>query len=258
LYRIKDDFLDREKLKYITEYPDTYAKGLELEMYKLSDFYAENFQQTLADVTGNDVDGSALFLLLTEIFGLTKEIVDYVGAIKKAAKQFNEAYLQEKLIEPYRFPLWHENKTGQSDIYSNNQGGYNGNNNGGGYNNNGDYNNGGGYNNNGGGYNNNGDYNNNGGGYNNNGDYNNNGGGYNNNGDYNNGGGYNNNSGYDNNEPYNPNDNEQPQNNGGIGDPMGNGGNDNNALIRDDKPVQIQIPTNSDNNNGGTKKKGDN
>ena len=38
-----------KKLKYIQKFPDSYIKGLELELYQLSDFYAINFQQPLAD-----------------------------------------------------------------------------------------------------------------------------------------------------------------------------------------------------------------
>lgn len=108
LESIKGDFLDKKKMKYITEYPDSYSKGLELEMYKLSDFYSQNFQQTLAEVTGDQIHGMPMILLITEIIGLTKEVVDYMIQLKRAARQLNEQNIESKLIEPYRFKPWHQ------------------------------------------------------------------------------------------------------------------------------------------------------
>lgn len=107
LENVKADFLDRKKLKFIAEYPDTYSKGLELEMYKLSDYYAQNFQQVLADVTGDQVDGS-IILLIGEIITLTKDVVDYIAKMKRAAKQFTVGYLNEKLINPNAFKTWND------------------------------------------------------------------------------------------------------------------------------------------------------
>ena len=50
LENMKNDFLNKKKLKYIVEFPKDYARSLELNFKDLSDFYAQNFQQVLQDV----------------------------------------------------------------------------------------------------------------------------------------------------------------------------------------------------------------
>ena len=108
LNSIKVDFLDRKKLKMISNYPEMYTEGLQYKLNDLSDFYASNFQQTLADAQVLDEDGSAILLLITELIGLTKGLVDYVGDIKKEARRYNDAYLNQHLISPYRWKSWGE------------------------------------------------------------------------------------------------------------------------------------------------------
>lgn len=103
---IKKDFLDRKKLKYITKYPDSYSKGLELEMYKLSDYYSQNFLQKWMDITGED--GSALLLILAEIIPLITDGVGYIKKIRQQSKKYTHEYLDAHLVEPNRFHLWDE------------------------------------------------------------------------------------------------------------------------------------------------------
>ena len=108
LSTIKQDFLDKKKLKMISEYPDMYTDGLRYKLDDLSDFYANNFQQTLADAGGMENDGSAILLLVTELIGLTKGLIDYYQDIKKEAKRYNDAYLNLHFYEPYRWKTWEE------------------------------------------------------------------------------------------------------------------------------------------------------
>ena len=112
---IKEDLLDKKKLKYIERYPDDYAKELELDMYKLSDFYANNYQMVLADVTGDQVDGSAVLGLIAgildvsfNIYGLVKNIGTLVSKNKARKQYFNEQRLEKVLIKPHTWTLWHE------------------------------------------------------------------------------------------------------------------------------------------------------
>lgn len=116
LTNIKNDFLNPKKLKFIQKFPDSYIKGLELELYQLSDFYAVNFQQPLADATGNQMDGGALLLILTELVSVTKGIVGYFGQIKRDARQYNESYLQQHLVKPFSFRYWNEINAEGMDI----------------------------------------------------------------------------------------------------------------------------------------------
>lgn len=119
LTNIKADFMNPKKLKFISKFPDDYLKGLELELYQLSDFYAVNFQQPLADAQAENVDGGAVFLIISELIGLTKGLFTYFGQIKQNSRQYNEAYLQQHFYKPYRMRLWDEVNQGGFDSYNN-------------------------------------------------------------------------------------------------------------------------------------------
>lgn len=119
LTNIKADFLNPKKLKFISKFPDDYLKGLELELYQLSDFYAVNFQQPLADAQAVDVDGGAVFLIISELIGLTKGLFTYFGQIRQNSRQYNEAYLQQHFYKPYRMRLWDEVNQSGFDNYNN-------------------------------------------------------------------------------------------------------------------------------------------
>jgi len=110
LDNIKQDFLNAKKLKSISEFPDMYSDGLRYKLQELADFYTANFQQVLADasVSKDEVDGSAVLLLVVELIGLTKGLTNYFGDIKREARQYTEAHLQEHLVQPYRWRYWDE------------------------------------------------------------------------------------------------------------------------------------------------------
>ncbi|GEM_PF-5072967 len=113
LLNLKNDLLDRKKLKMITEYPDGYRKQLEYDMIKLTEFYAVNYQQVMADVVGEHVDGVAVLALINDlvftsigVFQLVKGIVGTIKYNKKMKQIFSEKELDKKLIEPHKFPEW--------------------------------------------------------------------------------------------------------------------------------------------------------
>ena len=120
LEMVKQDFMDTGKLKYISKYPDSYSAGLELEIHKLSDFYSKNFQQALADVTGNQMDGSPLLILLFDLVKFTGSAVSHFVQIRREARTYNDQYLNRYFIAPNRFKTWRE-LTGATyqDPYSN-------------------------------------------------------------------------------------------------------------------------------------------
>lgn len=123
---IKQDFMNRKKLKSIGEFPEMYSDGLRYKLQELADFYAMNFQQPLADLSQNQVDGSAIFLLVTEMIGLTKGLIDYFGQLERESKLYTDSYLQEHLVLPYRWRYWDELRGGVSpyEKFQMNQGGY--------------------------------------------------------------------------------------------------------------------------------------
>lgn len=104
---IKADLLNKQKMKFIANMPNEYAKGLELDLRQLEDFYNTEYQQTLMDVTG-EADGSNLFIMITQIFQFTKKLVSTIIEIKKAAKNFTAQMLDSRLVEPNRFLYWDE------------------------------------------------------------------------------------------------------------------------------------------------------
>ncbi|MEO0338120.1 MAG: hypothetical protein AAF242_02795, partial [Bacteroidota bacterium] len=121
LEKIKADFMDSQKLKYITKFPESYSRGLELDIRELSDFYSAELQQTLADVTGNQQDGSALLVLLIDLVKFSSSAIQHFKRIRQEARRYNDSYLNRHFIQPNRFKTWAElsgNGTYQNDIYN--------------------------------------------------------------------------------------------------------------------------------------------
>jgi len=112
LDNIKQDFLLPKKLKTIAEFPEMYSDGLRYKLQELADYYSANFQQALADaavkVDGEEVDGSAVLLLVVELIGLTKGLANYFSAMKRESRLYTDSYLQEHLVQPYRWRYWDE------------------------------------------------------------------------------------------------------------------------------------------------------
>lgn len=108
LTNIKGDFMNPKKLKYIGEFPDDYQRSLELELHQLSEFYALHFLQPLADATGKQMDGGPVLLLVMEMVGLTKGLIHFFTQSRQQARRFSEAYLQQNLIQPFKFRSWDE------------------------------------------------------------------------------------------------------------------------------------------------------
>ncbi len=110
LNNIKQDFLNSKKLNSIAEFPEMYSDGLGYKLQEIADFYTANFQQALADaaISNQEVDGSAVLLLVIELIGLTKGLTSYFAEIRREARQYTEAHLQEHLVLPYRWRYWDE------------------------------------------------------------------------------------------------------------------------------------------------------
>jgi len=120
LDKIKGDFLDNQKLKFITRFPEDYSRGLELDIRELSDFYSQNLQQTLADVTNNQQDGSALLLLLMDLVKFSSTAIQHFSKIKQEARRYTDSYLTTHLVKPNRFKTWNEISNGgfETDPYN--------------------------------------------------------------------------------------------------------------------------------------------
>lgn len=108
LENIKNDFLNKKKLKYITEFPKDYSRSLELSFKELSEFYSQNFQQALLDVRNSKEDGAIVIAILIELVKLAPQVVNHFREMQEMAARYDDAYLEKYLIAPFKFPAWAE------------------------------------------------------------------------------------------------------------------------------------------------------
>jgi hypothetical protein len=105
---MKADFMDDRKLRYIQDFPDDYVKGLSMDVNGLTSFYQSNLQSTVQDVTDAGIDGNSLLLLVAELAKLTPELVSNISQLRASVKEFDDKFLEENLVLPYRFKKWDE------------------------------------------------------------------------------------------------------------------------------------------------------
>lgn len=116
LENIKQDFLNDKKLKSIAEFPEMYSDGLRFKLQEISDYYNTHFMQALADAAPNqdEVDGGPALLLLLELVGLVNGLTRHFSEIRREARFYNDKYLQDNLVKPYRWQYWDELSGGNS------------------------------------------------------------------------------------------------------------------------------------------------
>jgi hypothetical protein len=103
---IKQDFMDKDKIKMISKYPQMYSDGLTSKINNLDQFYNENFQQPLSLIT--EKDGSAILGILMELIKASGELSSYFKNIKYEKQAMSEDYINKNLITPMRFTSWQE------------------------------------------------------------------------------------------------------------------------------------------------------
>jgi len=120
LEMIKQDFLDSKKLKSIDAMPDMYSDGLKLRLAELSEFYASHYKQALMDAAGEQLAGSPLLFIVSEMINLTKGLTNYFRQMHREARLYTEDHLNQFLIKPHRWRFWNEIVAGDGaqDHYS--------------------------------------------------------------------------------------------------------------------------------------------
>lgn len=108
LLDIKSDFMNARKLQYIHDFPEDYTSGLTSDINDLTSFYQSNLQLTFQDVTDASIDGNSLLLLVAELAKLVPGMVTSISDLRSSVKKFEETYLDEKLITPFKFKNWEE------------------------------------------------------------------------------------------------------------------------------------------------------
>ncbi len=108
LYNIKADLLDRQKRKFIIQYPQDYSRQIETDLNVAKDYYQSHFQNVVFEVTGGRVSGMPFLALLPEIIKYGKIAFQIFQNIKAEIKKYNDSILEDHLIQPYRFHSWNE------------------------------------------------------------------------------------------------------------------------------------------------------
>lgn len=114
LYTIEADMLNKHTRRTMQRSPDLYYSKLQLQMGQLKDIYAREFLQTLADVRSEPVSGGLTLAAVTTLTQLTASIVDFFLKARMQSAQFNQAFVRDRLIQPYSFPNWDQLIYGRS------------------------------------------------------------------------------------------------------------------------------------------------
>lgn len=103
---IKKDLMDPKKIKYIKNYPDMYSASLELRLRELRDDYAQNFEKSVAEITGNDSYSAIPLAAIISMVKLTVDFTNYLVRAHFESRKIKEEHLNAFLIEPYSFKVW--------------------------------------------------------------------------------------------------------------------------------------------------------
>lgn len=108
LRNIKADLMQKEKRKYLINYPESYSKQVEADLYRAKEYYANTFQKEITSLTNGQITGSALITLLPQILKYAQLAIQVMKEVDSQIKKMNEAVLDQYLVEPYRFKNWDE------------------------------------------------------------------------------------------------------------------------------------------------------
>ncbi|MCB0632252.1 MAG: hypothetical protein R2824_15585 [Saprospiraceae bacterium] len=117
LQDIKRDFLDRKKLKHIRDYPEMYSASLELRLRDLQEDYSQNFEKTIADITGTDSYSATPLMAIFGIIKFTIDFTNYLSRVRFENNKLKEEHLEMYFIEPFRFRTWEEIEAISANIY---------------------------------------------------------------------------------------------------------------------------------------------
>lgn len=120
LLEIKEDFMDRKKLKVIRQNPEMYSNSLQFKLRELKDEYSQTFEKVVAEVSGNDSYSAVPLAAIFSLIKLSIDFTNYLASTNYASRQLKDEHLQRYLLEPYRFLTWDEIPTGEGDSFNTN------------------------------------------------------------------------------------------------------------------------------------------
>ena len=110
LENIKQDMLNRKKRKYMFDFPKSYTKQIEADLYRAKEYYANTYQKEVINLTSGKIEASGMVAMLPDLLKYAKIAVELIKRLKDEIRKFNESMLDQYLIEAYRFQYWDEIK----------------------------------------------------------------------------------------------------------------------------------------------------
>ncbi len=103
---IRDDFMNRKKMKVIKVDPEMYSMSLQHKLRELKDQYSQDFEKTVADVTDSEVFAAAPIAAIVALIKLSVDLGSFFANSGLQAKQAKREELDRYLMEPYRLRGW--------------------------------------------------------------------------------------------------------------------------------------------------------
>jgi hypothetical protein len=108
LLKIKDDMLNKAVRKYIVSNPDGYAKQVSFDLNEARDYYANNYQKVVVEVTNGQITGASFLTLLPQIIQYGKLAFQLFQKLQAELKKYNNTLLDTHLVGENKFHAWSE------------------------------------------------------------------------------------------------------------------------------------------------------
>ena len=123
LREIKNDFMDRKKVKMIRKFPDMYGNTLELKLRELSEEYAQTLEKAVAEVTGSDEYSAIPIMAIMGIIQLGMDFSNFLATRQYDVRKIKEEHLNRYFIQEFKLKSWNNIQTvsggGGYDNYNN-------------------------------------------------------------------------------------------------------------------------------------------
>ena len=111
LTAIKNDFMDRKKIKMIRKFPEMYGNTLELKLRELSDEYAQTLQKAVAEVTQSDEYSALPIMAIMGIIQLGMDFSNFLATRQFNVRKIQEEHLNRYFIQEFKLKKWNNIQT---------------------------------------------------------------------------------------------------------------------------------------------------
>ncbi len=106
LVGVKNDLLNKRSRKMLIRFPDAYSSKLEKELDYANEYYEQTFRKEIARVTNGEILGLSFMELLPVVIKGVKIAIQVINKFKAEVRKYNDAMLQQHLVEKYKFQEW--------------------------------------------------------------------------------------------------------------------------------------------------------